>query len=127
MFICGAIQITRSFAVGNFFSFMFAAVSICLFFYLGFLLQTFTIHRTAGEEGGYLFNASLPLPPASQALRHHPGDYCRELTSTRSYQPGSNRELLVSECRLLTTKLRVYAKLGVYVLMVMLAHPYSDL
>ena len=40
------------------------------FFYLGFLSRTFTIHGTAGEGGGYLFNSSLPLPPASQALRH---------------------------------------------------------
>ena len=39
-------------------------------FYLGFLSRTFTIHGTAGEGGGYLFNSSLPLPPASQTLRH---------------------------------------------------------
>ena len=26
--------------------------------------QPFTNHRTAGEGGGYLFNSSLPLPPA---------------------------------------------------------------
>ena len=46
-----------------FFSFFF-------FFYLGFLSRTFTIHGTAGEGGGYLFNSSLPLPPASQTLGH---------------------------------------------------------
>ena len=40
------------------------------FFYLGFLSRTFTIHGTAGKGGGYLFNSSLPLPPASQTLRH---------------------------------------------------------
>ena len=40
------------------------------FFYLGFLSRTFTIHGTAWEGEGYLFNSSLPLPPASQALRH---------------------------------------------------------
>ena len=40
------------------------------FFCLGFLLQTFTNHRTAGEEGKDFFNFSLPLPPASQTLRH---------------------------------------------------------
>ena len=34
------------------------------FFCLGFLSRAFTIHRTAGEGGGYLFNSSLPLPPA---------------------------------------------------------------
>ena len=40
------------------------------FFYLDFLSQTFTNHRTAGEEAGRLFNSSLPLPLASQTLRH---------------------------------------------------------
>ena len=40
------------------------------FFYLGFLSRTFTIHGTAGEGGGYLFDSSLPLPAASQTLRH---------------------------------------------------------
>ena len=47
------------------------------FFYLGFLSRTFMIHRTAGEEGGYSFNFSLPLPPTSQTLRDYPSDYCR--------------------------------------------------
>ena len=43
----------------------------CKFFlYLGFLSRTFTIHRTAVESGGYLFNSPLPLPPASQTLRY---------------------------------------------------------
>ena len=41
-----------------------------IFFYLGFLSRTFTIHRTAGEGGGYLFKSSLPLPPTSRTLRH---------------------------------------------------------
>ena len=76
------------------------------FFYLGFLSRTFSIHGTAGEGGGYLFNSSLPLPPASQALRHQPGDCCRQLTSAHSQQLDSNRELLVSERKSLTTKLR---------------------
>ena len=40
------------------------------FFYLGFLSQSFTNHRTAGEGGGHFFNSSLPLPHASQTLRH---------------------------------------------------------
>ena len=40
------------------------------FFYLGILSRTFTIHWTAGEGGGYFFNFSLPLPSASQTLRH---------------------------------------------------------
>ena len=41
-----------------------------IFFYLGFLLRTFTNHRTAEEGGEYFFNSSLPLPPASQTLKH---------------------------------------------------------
>ena len=40
------------------------------FFYLDFLSRPFTNHRTAGEGGGHFFNSSLPLPPASQTLRH---------------------------------------------------------
>ena len=54
------------------------------FFYLGFLSRAFTNHRTAREGGGYFFNSSLLLPPASQTLRHQLGDYCRELTSAHS-------------------------------------------
>ena len=41
---------------------------VVFFFYLGFLLRTFTNHRTAGEGGGHFFNSSLPLPSASQTL-----------------------------------------------------------
>ena len=43
----------------------------CLIFYLLFLFcfvffsTKFMIHRTAREGGGYLFNSSLPFPPAS--------------------------------------------------------------
>ena len=40
------------------------------FFYLGFLSRTFMNHKTAGEGGGHFFNSSLPLPTASQTLRH---------------------------------------------------------
>ena len=41
------------------------------FSYLGFLSQiTFTNHRTAAEGGGHFFNSLLPLPSASQTLRH---------------------------------------------------------
>ena len=50
-----------------------------IFFYLGFLSRIFTIQRTAWEWGGYLFNSSLPLLPASQTLRHQPDNYCRQL------------------------------------------------
>ena len=40
------------------------------FLFLGLLSRTVTIRKTAGEGGGYLFNSSLPLPPASQTLNH---------------------------------------------------------
>ena len=62
----------------NFFSF-----SILVFF---FLPRTFTIRRRAGEGGSYLFESSLPLPPASQT------------------NVESNRQTLVSERKSLTTK-----------------------
>ena len=39
-------------------------------FYLGFLSQPFTNHRTAWEAGGHFFNSSLPLPTSSQSLRY---------------------------------------------------------
>ena len=45
-------------------------IIIIIFFYLDFLLQPFTNHRTAGERGRTFFNSSLPLPPAPQTLRH---------------------------------------------------------
>ena len=41
---------------------------IFFFFYLGFLLQTITNHRTVGEGGRHFFKSSLQLTPASQAL-----------------------------------------------------------
>ena len=40
------------------------------FFLSGFSLRTLTNHWTAGEGGWHFFNSSLPLPPASQTLRH---------------------------------------------------------
>ena len=45
-----------------------------LFFFLSFfsfyfLSQIFTIHKAAGEGGGYILMSLLPLPPASQTLR----------------------------------------------------------
>ena len=66
----------------------------------------FTNHRTAREGGGHFFNSSIPLPPASQTLRHYPGDYCRELTSAHRQQLDSNGEPFASEDKSLTTKLR---------------------
>ena len=52
---------------GKFFLFY---LFIYFFFYVGFLSRTFTNHSTAGKGGGYFINSSLPLPPASQTLRH---------------------------------------------------------
>ena len=40
------------------------------FFHVGFLSRTFTNHRDAGEGGRYFINSSLPLPSASQTIRH---------------------------------------------------------
>ena len=39
------------------------------------------IHRVAGEEEEHLFNSSLPLPSASETLRHYTDIYCTELIS----------------------------------------------
>ena len=40
------------------------------FFLIWVLSQTFMNHKTAGDGGGHFINSSLPLPPASQTLRH---------------------------------------------------------
>ena len=101
--------------LSHFFFFRFFFFFCLFFFFLGFHSRTFTIHRTAAEGGRFFFNSSLPLPPASQTLRRWPGDYCRELTSAYSQQPDSNREFLVSERKLLTTKLRTFAALFVLI------------
>ena len=84
------------------------------FFNLGFLLRTFTNNRTASEGGGHFLNSSIPLPPASQTLRHQPGYYCRELTSALSQQPDVSREALVSERKSLTTKLSFCMNMNKY-------------
>ena len=79
---------------------------IIFFSFWVFFHERFTNHRTAGEGGGHFFNSSLlPLPPASQTLRHQPGDCCRELTSAHSQQPHTNRDPFIFERRSLTTKL----------------------
>ena len=80
---------------------------VIFFFYLGLLSRPFTNHRNTGEAEGHVFNSSLPLPPASQTLRHQPGNYCREFTNAYRQQPDSNQEPLVSESKSLTTKLRI--------------------
>ena len=71
------------------------AFLFCFFFYLTFLSQIFTTHRTAGEGKGYLLISFLPLPPTSQTIRHYPSYCCRELTSVHSWQPDLNRKPLV--------------------------------
>ena len=77
----------------------FAFLFFFFFFYQRFVSRLFTNHRTAGEGGGYFFNSSLPLRPASQTLTHQSGDYCRELISAHRQQPDSNREALDSELK----------------------------
>ena len=67
----------------------------CFFFYLVFLSRIFTIHRTAGEGGGYLLISFLPVLPASQKLGYQLGYCCRELTSAHSWQLESNMESLL--------------------------------
>ena len=69
-----------------------------VFFCLGFLPRTSTIHRTAGEGEGYRFK-----------LLSITSDSCRELTSAHRQRPDSNWELLVSKCKSLTTKLSTLA------------------
>ena len=94
---------------GNIEGLLYEAMTIQKRFFFSiqvFLSRTFTNHRTAGKGGGHFLNSSLPLPPASQTLRHQPGDCCRELTSAHSQQPDSSRKPLVSESKSLTTKLR---------------------
>ena len=44
--------------------------SICNFFPMDFLSQTFTIHRKKREGRCYFLNSSLPFPPTSQTIRH---------------------------------------------------------
>ena len=86
---------------------------VIFFYHSGFCFTNIHDSRAAGEGGGYLCNSSLPLPPASQTLRHQLGAYCRELTSAHSWQLDSNREPLVSERKSLTTELRglkIFAK-----------------
>ena len=48
---------------------------------IGFLSQRSTNHMTEREGREHSFNFSLPLLPASQTLRHCPGNYCWELIS----------------------------------------------
>ena len=74
-----------------------AKCSEFLFFLTGFFSRRFRNHRTAGEGGGYFFNSSLPLSPASQTLRHQLGNYWRasSWTQTRNlWFSSTNRQPL---------------------------------
>ena len=62
---------------------------IILFYYLGFLSRTFL------STTSYPFHRHLDID-----------NCCRQITSAHSQKPDANQELLVSECKLLTTKLR---------------------
>ena len=96
-----------------------------LFFFSFFFFHENAGIRTAGEEGGHFFNSSLPLLPASQTLRHQPGDYCRELTSAHNQQPNSKQEPLVSERKSLTTKLRALLRRAYWLLFCYESYQYS--
>ena len=76
--------------------------------YLLLSVKTFTcyIFFLSGFSFTYIQDSSLPLPPASQTVRHQPGNYCRELASVHSQLLDSNQKILVSERKSLTTKLR---------------------
>ena len=66
-------------------------------FVLDFLSRIFLIHMTAGKRrggGGYFFNFSLPLPPASQTLktlarRLLPTAYLFHIASSRTWTQNS--------------------------------------
>ena len=61
------IAILRKYADGYAATLLTLHSSVCvLFFVLGFLSRTFTIHRTAGKGEGYLYNSPLLLPPSSR-------------------------------------------------------------
>ena len=71
-----------------------------LFFLSGLSFTNILDLQDSSGRGMLSFNSSLPFPPSSRTLRQQPGNYCREFTSAHSQQPDSNREFLVSECKL---------------------------
>ena len=58
------------------------------------------------------FKLLLTTSICSNNIRHQSVDYCSELISTHSKQPDSNREALISECKLVTIKLRALKLVG---------------
>ena len=84
----------------------FLLLLLLFFIQSGFSFATINESQDCRERVENFCNNSLPLLPASQTLRHQPGDYRRELTSAHRQQPDPNREPLVSELKSLTTMLR---------------------
>ena len=58
------------------------------------------------------FKLLLTTSTCFNNIRHQSVDYCRELISTHSKQLDSNREALISECKLVTIKLRAVKLVG---------------
>ena len=90
----------------RYFFLIYFIVFFLIFSYLFFFSKPFTNHRTEGEGVGNFLNSSLPLPPASQTLRHQSDDYRRGFNPAHRQQPDSNRKPLLSKRKSLTTKLR---------------------
>ena len=55
-----------------------------LSFLSGFVFTNIHDSQDSRRRGRLSLNSSLPLTPASQTLRHQPGDYCRELNYAHS-------------------------------------------
>ena len=84
------------------------------FFPLDFLSQTFTNHRTAGEDGEHSINSSLPLYPLHRHL-----DIIRAITAENfplhiASSQARTGSLWFSERKSLTTKLRALENLIFY-------------
>ena len=54
------------------------------FFLSGFFFTNIHYSQDSRGRGDYFLKSSLPLSPASQTPRHHPGNYWRELISAHS-------------------------------------------
>ena len=82
-----------------------------LFFLSGISFMTIYESQDYGGRGRefHFSNSSLPLPPASQTLRHQSSNCCREPTSAHRQQLDAIWEPFVSKRKSLTTKLRTLA------------------
>ena len=72
---------------------------------MGFFSQPFTNQRMQWKGEGISLTPHYHFHLLHRHLRHQPGNYCREFTSTHRQQLDSNQESLVSECKLQTNKL----------------------